>query len=55
MRARLVALRSPAQFVELAGLGHNETIIRVGMDDDTVLPPLLAFIGAERRTDARPH
>ncbi|HEY1532927.1 MAG TPA: alpha/beta hydrolase [Polyangiaceae bacterium] len=44
MKARMTALSSPAQFVELAGLGHNETIIRVGMDDDPVLPRLLAFI-----------
>ena len=44
MKARLSAVGSPAQFIELAGLGHNETIIRVGMDDDPVLPSLLAFI-----------
>jgi acetyl esterase/lipase len=44
MKARLTALGSPAQFIELAGLGHNETIIRIGMDDDPVLPFLLAFI-----------
>jgi hypothetical protein len=45
MRARMAAVGSPAQFVELPGLGHNETIVRVGMDDDPVLPPLLAFVG----------
>jgi acetyl esterase/lipase len=44
MKARMTALGSPAQFVELSGLGHNETIIRVGMDEDPVLPTLLAFI-----------
>ncbi len=44
MKARMAALGSPAQFIELPGLGHNETIIRMGMDDDPVLPPLLAFI-----------
>ena len=47
MKARMTALRSPAKFVELEGLGHNETIIRVGMDEDPVLPSLLAFIRQE--------
>jgi acetyl esterase/lipase len=42
--ARLAEVGSPARFVELPGLGHNEGIVRVGMDDDPVLPTLLAFI-----------
>ena len=46
MKARMTELGSPAQFVELAGLGHNETVIRIGMNDDSVLPPLLAFFAA---------
>ncbi len=45
MRARMAAVGSSAQFVELPGLGHNETVVRVGMDDDPVMPSLLAFIG----------
>ena len=45
MRARMAAVGSPAQFVELPGLGHNETIVRIGMDNDPVMPSLLAFIG----------
>ena len=45
MRARLAAVGSPAKFVELPGLGHNETIVRIGMDDDPVMPSLLAFVG----------
>jgi acetyl esterase/lipase len=44
MRARMAEVGSPAQFVELPGLGHNETIIGVGMDADPVMPQLLAFI-----------
>jgi hypothetical protein len=44
MKARMTEVGSPAQFVELPGLGHNETIVRVGMDDDPVLPVLVAFI-----------
>jgi hypothetical protein len=44
MKARMAAVNSPAKFVELSGLGHNETIIRIGMDDDPVMPSLLAFI-----------
>ena len=44
LKQRMTALASPAQFQELPGLGHNETIIRIGMDDDAVLPQLLAFI-----------
>jgi hypothetical protein len=44
MKARMTAEGSPAEFVELLGLGHNETIIDVGMDNDPVLPTLLAFI-----------
>ncbi len=44
MKARMAEVGSPAQFVELPGLGHNETIIGMGMDDDPVMPSLLAFI-----------
>jgi len=44
MKMRLSEVGSPAKFVELPGLGHNETIIRVGMDDDPVMPTLLSFI-----------
>ena len=44
MEARMTAAGSPAKFIELAGLGHNETIIRVGMDNDAVTPLLLTFI-----------
>jgi arylformamidase len=44
MKARMREVGSPARFIELAGLGHNDTIIRVGMDDDPVMPSLLAFI-----------
>ena len=44
MKARMAAAGSPAEFVELAGLGHNEIIIRMGMDDDPLLPSLLIFI-----------
>jgi dipeptidyl aminopeptidase/acylaminoacyl peptidase len=44
MKARMAAVGSPAKFVELSGLGHNETIIRIGMDDDPVMPSLLTFI-----------
>jgi len=43
-KSRMSDLGSPARFVELPGLGHNEAIVRVGMDDDPVLPTLLAFI-----------
>jgi acetyl esterase/lipase len=49
MKARMLEARSPAKFVELSGLGHNETAIRIGMDGDPVMPPLLEFI---RTTDA---
>jgi hypothetical protein len=38
----LLAIRS--QFVELKGLGHNETIVRVGMDGDTLTPILADFV-----------
>jgi len=44
MKARMTAVGSPAEFVELPGLGHNETVVRIGMDDDPVLPVLLRFI-----------
>jgi hypothetical protein len=29
---------------ELPGLGHNEAILRIGTDDDPVLPTLLGFV-----------
>jgi acetyl esterase/lipase len=44
MRARMAAVGSPARFVELAGLGHNEAVLRVGTDDDPLLPVLLTFV-----------
>jgi acetyl esterase/lipase len=44
LRARMNALGSSAEFVELPGLGHNETVVRVGMADDPVLPVLLDFV-----------
>jgi acetyl esterase/lipase len=44
MRARLAQVGSKARFVELEGLGHNEMIIRVGMENDPLMPTLLAFI-----------
>jgi acetyl esterase/lipase len=48
MKARMAEVGSPAKFVELAGLGHNEAIFRIGMDDDPVMPVLLAFIAPQR-------
>jgi len=44
LKARMKNAGSPAQFTELPGLGHNETVVRIGMDDDPVMPSLLAFI-----------
>ncbi|MGO9835785.1 MAG: alpha/beta hydrolase [Polyangiaceae bacterium] len=44
MKARMAEMGSPARFVELAGLGHNEAIVRVGMDGDPLLPTLLGFV-----------
>lgn len=41
MRA-LLATRS--RFVELKGLGHNEAIVRVGMDGDMLTPTLTDFV-----------
>jgi acetyl esterase/lipase len=41
MRARLAPR---ARFVELSGLGHNETIVRVGMDSDVLTPVLADFV-----------
>jgi hypothetical protein len=35
---------SPARFVELAGLGHNEAVLSIGRDDDPVMSALLAFV-----------
>ncbi|HYQ18581.1 MAG TPA: hypothetical protein VEQ58_22550, partial [Polyangiaceae bacterium] len=44
MKARLATVGSPARFVELPGLEHNEMVIRIGMNDDPVLPTLIGFI-----------
>jgi len=44
LKALMTKSGSPAQFIELPGLGHNETVVRIGMDDDPVMPSLLAFI-----------
>jgi acetyl esterase/lipase len=44
MRTHMSDMASPATFVELSGLGHNETIVRVGMSDDPLMPTLLAFV-----------
>jgi dipeptidyl aminopeptidase/acylaminoacyl peptidase len=30
MKARMAEVGSPARFVELAGLGHNEAVLRIG-------------------------
>ncbi len=40
----MAEVSSPAKFVELAGLGHNEAILHIGRDDDSVMPALLAFV-----------
>ncbi|HTQ04404.1 MAG TPA: alpha/beta hydrolase [Polyangiaceae bacterium] len=44
LKKRCGELGSPARFVELVGLGHNDAVVRMGMDDDPVMPSLLAFI-----------
>jgi acetyl esterase/lipase len=44
LKARMTEVGSQARFSELPGLGHNETIVRIGMDDDPIMPSLLAFI-----------
>lgn len=44
MKARMTEMGSPAGFVELAGLGHNEAVLRIGTDADPVMPSLLAFV-----------
>jgi acetyl esterase/lipase len=44
MKTRMAEVGSPAPFVELPGLGHNEAILRIGTDGDPVMPTLLAFI-----------
>lgn len=44
MRARMAEMGSPANFVELAGLGHNEVVLGLGRDDDPLMPALLAFV-----------
>jgi acetyl esterase/lipase len=55
MRAHMAEVGSPAGFMELAELGHNEIIVRVGMSDDSLMPTLLRVGGAKlvgRRRDA---
>jgi acetyl esterase/lipase len=44
MKTRMAEVASPSRFVELAGLGHNEAIVRVGMNDDPLMPTLLDFV-----------
>jgi acetyl esterase/lipase len=44
MKTRMAEVGSPARFVELTGLGHNEAIVRIGMDDDSIMPTLLGFV-----------
>lgn len=44
MKVRMAEVGSPARFVELPGLGHNDAILRIGGDDDPVMPTLLAFV-----------
>lgn len=44
LKALMASRGSPATFVELNGLGHNELIIRMGMDDDPLMPTLLGFM-----------
>jgi hypothetical protein len=44
MKARMTEMGSSAGFVELAGLGHNEAVLRIGTDADPVMPSLLAFV-----------
>ena len=42
---RMRALLAPrARFEELSGLGHNEAIIRIGMESDTLTPILVKFV-----------
>jgi acetyl esterase/lipase len=45
MRARFADVGAHARFVELEGLGHNETIVRVGMTSDPITPAIVDFIG----------
>ncbi len=40
----MAAVGSPARFVELSGLGHNEAIIGVGLRNDAMMPTLLTFV-----------
>jgi hypothetical protein len=44
MKTRMTEVGGKAQFIELPGLGHNETAIQIGMDEDVVMPHLLDFI-----------
>jgi acetyl esterase/lipase len=49
MRSRFADAGSKARFVELDGLGHNETIVRVGMTSDPITPLVTEFLGAVAR------
>jgi acetyl esterase/lipase len=44
MRELFSRAGSSAEFVELEGLGHNEIIVRIGMEDDPILPMLVQFV-----------
>ncbi len=44
LRPRFARAGSAAEFVELDELGHNETIVRIGMEQDPVLPTLVEFV-----------
>jgi acetyl esterase/lipase len=44
MKTRMTEVGSPARFIELAGLGHNEAVLSIGRDDDPVMPALLTFV-----------
>jgi arylformamidase len=44
MKTRMAEAGSPARFLELAGLGHNEVIVGVGMNEDPLVPALLGFV-----------
>ncbi|HLK90651.1 MAG TPA: alpha/beta hydrolase [Polyangia bacterium] len=44
MRTRMAEVGSPARFVELAGLGHNEAILGLDGDGDPLMPALLDLI-----------
>ena len=54
MKTRMSEVGSPATFVELPGLGHNETAVRIGMDGDPVMPTLLDFFRRAGELRGRP-